>query len=269
MREFAPNPPAIVCLAPDLFFATRLEDVIRTLGGRPILCDSPAAFVAAMDRNDPVLAIIDLGAPGDWAGAIRRCKLRPHTAQTPIIAFGSHVDTTTLKRARHAGADHAWARSKMMEELPQVIEGALRPPVVYPAGWNEPLSDLARAGIEEFNRGAYFEQHELLEAAWREETRPIREMYQGILQVGVAFLQIERANWAGAVKMFRRGLPRLRTLPDLCQGIDVAGLRAAAEGIHAQLVALGPERMAELDVETFPAIHMTGASQLDQPTNKL
>ena len=50
---------------------------------------------------------------------------------------------------------------------------------------------------------------------------PNSRMYQGILQVGLAFLQIERDNWHGALKMFRRGLPKLRTLPDSCQGVDM------------------------------------------------
>ncbi len=57
----------------------------------------------------------------------------------------------------------------------------------------------------------------LEQVCWREE-RPIREMYQGILQVGVAFFQIQQGNWPGAVKMFRRGFAALRGLPDMCQG---------------------------------------------------
>lgn len=88
------------------------------------------------------------------------------------------------------------------------------------------------------------------------EPRPVREMYQGILQIGVAFLQIERDNWPGALKMFRRGLPRLRTLPPVCQGIDLAALRAASEAVHAELLALGPERMGEFDVGTLPKISL-------------
>ena len=106
----------------------------------------------------------------------------------------------------------------------------------------------------EFNRGEYFEQHELLEATWLAESRPVREMYQGILQVGVAFLQIERNNWPGALKLLRRGLPRLRTLPPICQGIDIAAFRAAAEAIHAEITALGPERLGEFDQTYFPKI---------------
>src|SRR4051794_32071802 len=102
-------------------------------------------------------------------------------------------------------------------------------PIEYVAGWDDSLSPEARTGLIEFNQGHYFEQHEHLETAWRAEPRPVRAMYQGILQIGLAFLQIQRDNWPGAIKMFRRGLPRLRTLPDVCQGVNLAALRTAAE----------------------------------------
>jgi CheY-like chemotaxis protein len=249
--------PVVVCLAPDLMLATRLRDVVQAQGGRTIVVETPAAFVTAMDRYFPVLAFVDLSTPGDWQGAIARCKLRPHTKQIPIYAFGSHVDVTTLKAARQAGADHAWARSRMMAELASVVDRHLHVPIFYPEGWDDRLNDLARTGLIEFNQGKFFEQHEHLEEAWLAETRPIREMYQGILQVGVAFLQIQRGNWAGALKMFRRGLPRLRGLPAVCQGVQIGKLRAAAEAIHAEITESGPERLAEFDQRRFPKIEFT------------
>jgi len=246
--------PAVVCLEPDLFFATRLHDVVVQCGGQAVLVETPDAFIAAVDRHFPVLALVDLATPGDWATAITRCKVRPHTSQTPIIAFGSHVEVETLKAARKAGADHAWARSKLMDEVVAVVDRHLHPPVTYPEGWGAPLSPLAREGIEEFNRGEYFEQHELLEQAWLAEPRPIREMYQGLLQVGVAFLQIERNNWPGAIKMFRRGLPRLRTLPPICQGVEIAAFRTAAEAVHREVTARGAEHLHEFDRARLPKI---------------
>ncbi|MGL4650392.1 MAG: DUF309 domain-containing protein [Caldilineaceae bacterium] len=249
-----PARPTVVVLLPDLFLAPRLQDVIAAQGGKALLVETPEAFVDAVDGAFPVLALVDLGVAGDWAAAIQRCKMRPHTRQVPIYAFGSHVETEVLRAARNAGADHAWARSKMMEELPALVAAHVSPPVRYPEGWDEPLSATAREGIAEFNRGEYFEQHELLEHAWLEEQRPVRAMYQGILQVGVAFLQIERGNWAGAIKMFRRGLPRLRDLPPICQGVHLAEFRSTAEEIHASVTALGPERLAEFDRARFPHI---------------
>ena len=51
---------------------------------------------------------------------------------------------------------------------------------------------LLRRGIAQFNRGEFFEQHETLEDLWREEPRPIRTLYQGILQIGVALYHVQR-----------------------------------------------------------------------------
>lgn len=254
------NPPAVVALLADLFFAPRFADVIRAQGGAPLLVDTPAALVAAVDSAFPVLVLVDLSTPGDWAEALRRIKLRPHSRGAPIYAFGSHVDAAALRAARAAGADHAWARSRMLEELPALVARYVRPAAAYPQGWDEPLSPEARLGVEAFNRGDYFDQHEHFEQAWLAESRPVRALYQGVLQVGVALLHIERDNWAGALKLFRRGLPRLRTLPPICQGVHVAEFRAEAEAIHAEITALGPDGMRSFDRSRFPRIEVEGGA---------
>lgn len=247
--------PTVVLLETDLLVATQLADVIRASGGQAVTVATPVALVAAVDAYFPVLVLVDLATEGDWAAAIARCKLRPHTRSIPVHAFGNQGDQTLLAAAHNAGADYTWERNALMQEAVEVVDTHVNPPITYPAGWDEPLSDLARQGIEEFNRGDYFEQHEYLEAAWMAEPRPIRDLYQGILQVGLAFLQIERGNWHGTLKMFRRGLPKLRTLPARCQGIELTALRAAAAAIHAEVTALGPERLHEFDQRRFPTIH--------------
>ena len=134
-------------------------------------------------------------------------------------------------------------------------------PTEYPVGWDDQLSAEARTGLLELNAGHYFEQHEHLEMAWRAEIRPIRTMYQGILQIGLAFLQIERGNWAGAIKMFRRGLPRLRPLPNVCQGVNISAFRAAAETINVEIIDLGPEHLHEFDQSRFPKIQGVGSKE--------
>jgi predicted metal-dependent hydrolase len=118
----------------------------------------------------------------------------------------------------------------------------------------ERLPPLALKGIEEFNRGEFFEQHETLETAWRAEPRPLRELYQGILQVGVACYQIERGNLPGAQKMFERGLRRLCQFSPECLGIDVARLIADVERVRDEAQRLGAGRLHELDRTLFPKI---------------
>ena len=58
------------------------------------------------------------------------------------------------------------------------------------------LPEPARAAIAKFNDGEYYEQHDLLEALWMETESPVRQLYQAILQVGIAYYQLERGTGA-------------------------------------------------------------------------
>lgn len=113
------------------------------------------------------------------------------------------------------------------------------------------LPEAARRGVEAFNAGAFFDQHEYFEEAWRAEPGPVRELYQGLLQTGVAFLHIQRGNYAGARSVLLRARRHLAGLPPVCQGVDVAGFRACADAAFTALERLGPARIASFDPALF------------------
>ncbi|MCZ7574816.1 MAG: DUF309 domain-containing protein [Ardenticatenaceae bacterium] len=128
------------------------------------------------------------------------------------------------------------------------------------AAWGPEVSDEYRAaacarpqppllarGLEQFNAGRFFEQHETLEWLWRATEEPIRDLYKGILQVGVGFYHVERGNHHGAVVKLTGGAHYLEPFTGICQGVDAAALRAAA--LHARncLLQSGPAGMDELD----------------------
>src|SRR5438477_11646980 len=97
------------------------------------------------------------------------------------------------------------------------------------SGWcTEPPPAALVEGIEQFNRGEFFEQHETLELLWRAERREVRRLYQGVLQIGVAFHHLRRLNHHGTVYMLTRGSRYLAPFAPRCQSVDVDGLRAAA-----------------------------------------
>jgi len=116
--------------------------------------------------------------------------------------------------------------------------------------------DLLVEGITQFNRGLFFEQHETLEELWRAETRPVRDLYRGILQVGVAFLHIRRLNYHGATYMLTRGPMYLRRFGAVCQGVDVAALIEDAERAREAVQALGPGRLHEFDWTLAPKVKL-------------
>ncbi len=245
----------VVAFTADLLFAVRIQEAITAAGARAEIVEDAIALQAAFERW-PALALIDLASDG-WERPVRWAKTQPHTRAIPIVAFGSHVATETLQRARAAGCDHAWARSRFVTELPQLLQRTLHPPTRWVEGWDAPPPPELRRAVEQFNAREYWECHETLEALWMAERRPVRDLYQGLLQVGVAFHHLLNRNHAGALKMLRRGLPRLRDLPPVCQGVDVAELVAAARSVHDVAVALGPERSGEFDLKALPRIKLT------------
>src|SRR5512133_2796554 len=108
---------------------------------------------------------------------------------------------------------------------------------------DQPLHPEALHGIALFNAGEYFEAHEALETAWRAEPGPVRDLYQGILQVAVTYLHIQRRNYGGATKVSARCKPKLDQWPDTCRGVDVASLRRNLASVMESLARLGPERI--------------------------
>lgn len=120
----------------------------------------------------------------------------------------------------------------------------------------EPLPEAIARAIEEFNAGDYYPCHDTIEEHWVREVGRQRVLYQGILQVGIAFYHTENGNWRGAIKMLERGIPKLRPFVPTCQGIDVAALLAAAEAIEKHLLELGAERIEEFALD-FPTITLT------------
>ena len=111
-------------------------------------------------------------------------------------------------------------------------------------------------GIAQFNRGEYFEQHETLETLWRAEPRDVRRLYQGILQIGVAFHHLRRLNHHGTVYMLTRGSQYLVPFAPRCQRVDVEALLRAAALALQEVERLGPDRLDEFDWRLAPKVRL-------------
>lgn len=118
----------------------------------------------------------------------------------------------------------------------------------------DPLHPKAREGVELFNQGAYYEAHEPLEEAWMETSSPERDLYQGILQIGLAYYQITRGNYRGALKMFRRGQRNLASLGEVLLGIHINRLQTEAQSVESALRLLGEKGITDLDQRLFKPV---------------
>jgi predicted metal-dependent hydrolase len=82
-------------------------------------------------------------------------------------------------------------------------------------------------GVDEFNRGFYFECHDTIEDLWAGLRGPSRDFFQGLIQVSVAFYHLGNGNLAGTESMARRALKRFERYPDRYFGFDLGAQRAA------------------------------------------
>jgi hypothetical protein len=82
------------------------------------------------------------------------------------------------------------------------------------------------AAVRQFNAGDYFVCHETLEALWLDEPLPFRDLYKGILQIGVGLLHLQRGNEKGARLLLGRGRELIAPFLPACLGLDLTALSA-------------------------------------------
>ena len=106
-----------------------------------------------------------------------------------------------------------------------------------PGQCQETMTTGMEAGIAHFEAERFFEAHEVWEDYWREEHRPVRELYQALVQIASAFIQHRRKKLVGAKWLLNRAFFHLERFPDCCHGVDVAELRRRMERMRRQLQA--------------------------------
>ena len=99
------------------------------------------------------------------------------------------------------------------------------------------LRQRLRAGVELFNRGEYFECHEVLEAAWLEACGADKTFLQGLIQVAVSFYHLRRGNFPGSSRLLRAGLEKLSQCGSRTEIENVEELIAALQPLPEQIAA--------------------------------
>ncbi len=187
----------------------------------------------------------------NWITWTSTPKASPATRRIPIILISD--DVTVRENASIQGADVAISHPELNNNLLQWVTNIARIPdpqriEQLDCECQEPLPELAQEGIKKFNAGEYYKQHDLFEEQWMAIDTPVRDLYRAVLQVGVAYFQIQRGNYRGALKMLQRSVQWLIVLPDECQGINVKKLREDSFRVRAELESLGEARISDFDM---------------------
>jgi len=105
----------VVALAPDLFFASKIEATLTAAGHDVEIKSGVADAIEAGDRAQVV--IVDLHAEGLDSAAM----VTSFTGK-PLLGFDSHFDVETKEAAEAAGFDLVVPRSSMAREMAGLVE---------------------------------------------------------------------------------------------------------------------------------------------------
>ena len=78
--------------------------------------------------------------------------------------------------------------------------------------------------IELFNSQEWYLAHDLLEEIWHETNVPERTTIQGLLQIAVAQLHLDKGNMNGATILYGEALGRLKANAITDLGLDISSL---------------------------------------------
>jgi CheY-like chemotaxis protein len=109
-------------LCDDLIFTSRVTGTAAALALTVRAAKTQAQLLDFARQTPPCCVILDLHTPGLVIDAMTN-ELSALDPKPMIVAYGSHVDTATLKAARDAGCDVVWPRSKFVEELASAMPG--------------------------------------------------------------------------------------------------------------------------------------------------
>jgi predicted metal-dependent hydrolase len=87
------------------------------------------------------------------------------------------------------------------------------------------MDPLVARGIELFNRGEFFEAHEVWEEAWTPERDPRRLFLQSLIHVTVGAYHATRGNPDGAGRQLRKALRKMEAYLPAYEGVNLAQLR--------------------------------------------
>lgn len=97
------------------------------------------------------------------------------------------------------------------------------------------VDEALELGIGLWGQQRFFEAHECLEFVWHAAGDADRDLWQGVIQLAVTGVHLQRGNADGARAILVKAAQRLARYPDEHRGIDVAAARRACDRAQQEL----------------------------------
>ena len=105
----------ILAIVADLMLGSRVETTLNA-AGHEVTVAPAIAEARDLERTDLLVADLDCEAPEALVGL-----------GLPVLGFYQHTDVPTREAAETAGVDLAVPRSRLVREMPELVERLLEP----------------------------------------------------------------------------------------------------------------------------------------------
>ena len=117
----------ILVLVGDLLFASRIEGTLAACAYDVHTAPATAEAATIAREWEPDGIVISFGISSqDWEHAIRAIRAEESLAETPLLAFGPHVDTAGRAAATAAGATRVITNGAFFNRMPDAIAALIR-----------------------------------------------------------------------------------------------------------------------------------------------
>jgi uncharacterized protein len=157
------------------------------------------------------------------------------------------VATEDRDRRADGRPEQARPRDRTGRPLPYGTTGVPLTEDHEPATVEEALA----LGVRLWDERRFFEAHECLEAVWHASPDADRDFWQGVIQVAVGCVHLQRDNRDGAVALLGRARERLTPYPEVHRGVGVDELRRFCDGARSRLEVGDP--LDEVEPPAFPS----------------
>ena len=111
---------------------------------------------------------------------------------------------------------------------------------------------LFEKGLNEYEKGDYFEAHEAWEDLWSDYNFPDRKFIQGLIQLSVSFVHLNNGNMIGARNLLKKCQEKFSGYKGIHREININELKFAIEA--GSLTYDNIEEPSEFDWDLVPVL---------------
>tara|TARA_B100001245_G_C22892611_1_gene430173 strand:- start:915 stop:1283 length:369 start_codon:yes stop_codon:yes gene_type:complete len=97
---------------------------------------------------------------------------------------------------------------------------------------SDKMSELFQRGLDEYDKGEYFEAHEAWEDLWSDYNFPDRKFVQGLIQLSVSFVHLGNGNLTGAKNLLKKCQQKFEDYNGMHRDINLSDLKSSIEAVE-------------------------------------